>query len=196
METTIFTKVIDNETLFVFEFYGNRKTPYEQGSQRKRVGLLTKDGFAEQNYNTPAGAYTRIESLDFEEAMRLSLENTKRLEKEHAEKAAIEKAEKEEKRKARFNAKMEEAMSTGKGWYSVNVSALVMKHRGNDGWIDQSVRVLAANGYDAYNKAVDFIQNPENFQRNTMLVQFVEEFETAFIEYIGVLTDEYLLENE
>lgn len=86
-------------------------------------------------------------------------------------------------------------MNTGKGWYSVNVRVLVMKHKGNDGWIDQSVRVLEENGFDAYNKAVEFIEDPLNFQRNVMLVQYVEDFETADIEYIGILTDEYLAEN-
>jgi len=189
MKTTIFTKVIDPETLFVFEFLGEVHNPHQQGCQRKRVGLLTKEGFVEQRYNTPPGAYTKIENLNFKVAMKLSMDNVKKMTALFDAKKAIEKAALKAKKDTRYQQAMENAMATGKGWYSVDVSALVMKHKGNDGWVDQSVRVLANNGFDAYNKASDFIQNPKNFEKNVMLVQYVEEFEAAQIDYIGVLTD-------
>ena len=195
METTIFTKVIDAQTLFVFEFEGAVKSPSEPFASPFRKGILTKDGFEEKRMDYPAGAYTRIESLDFESAMQLSIENTARVNKMQHEKYMAEDAKRREQENAAFQRKMNSLISYGKGWYIVDVPALVIKVRGNDGWIDQSVRVLADSGLDAYNQAVAFIENPENFQKNVMAVQHVESITAASIEYIGVLTDEYLLES-
>lgn len=175
--------------MFIFKFNGNKHSPYEKHISLLDQGILTRDGYkVDMSMDTPPGPYTKVDSLDFDTAMEKSVENTKRILEERAKKEEAERALQEE----RYQTAMEEAMASGKGWYSVNLRVLVMKHSGNDGWVDQSVRVLAENGYDAYERASEFVQDPFNYQSNILSVLMVSDFVNTHIEYIGLLTDAYL----
>ena len=185
MNTTIFTKIIDSETLFIFEFYGDRESPYEQRACRKISGILTRRGFEEKRMSVPAGAYTKIYSMDFDSAMAKSMDNVAKIEKERADKKDAE-----QKAHAEYRAKAIAEMSNGsRGWYEVTMKYAVNDfHNGGHRWTYLNGRVIANNPYSAYLEGLKEIEKKHGF--------WAEEPYNAMIDYIGVLTDEYLMENE
>lgn len=75
-----------------------------------------------------------------------------------------------------------------KGWYIVTVTGLAFKDRGNDGKVTKSVKVLADNRMEAYQKAINYLE--ENPPKNVMNWYSFESSKSALIEFIGVWTDE------
>lgn len=108
--------------------------------------------------------------------------------KKKAEQSKIE----EQKRKEREQEHLEEMNDPMKGWYIVTVTGNAFKLRGNDGSVTKSVKVLAENKMDAYNKAVKNLD--ENPPKNVMNFTHFESSRSALIEYIGVWTDEAEME--
>lgn len=101
-------------------------------------------------------------------------------------------AEEAEKRKQRDQEHLEMMYEQMKGWYIITVTGLASKERGNDGKVTKSVRILAENRMDAFNKAVTFLE--ENPPKNVMFWYSFESSRSALIEYIGVWTDEAEIE--
>lgn len=79
-----------------------------------------------------------------------------------------------------------------KGWYIVTVTGLAFKLRGNDGKVTKSVKVLADNRMEAYEKAVKHLE--ENPPKNVMNFYSFESSKSALIEYVGIWTDESEIE--
>lgn len=115
---------------------------------------------------------------------------------EHNEILAKEKKEKEseeiQKREQRNQEYLEMMHEIQKGWYIVTVTGLAFKIRGNDGKITKSVKVLAENKMDAYNKSIKHLE--ENPPKNVMNFYSFESSRSALIEYVGVWTDEAEIE--
>ena len=106
--------------------------------------------------------------------------------KQKAEKERIQEAE---------DARQEwlsEMYKSAKGWYIVTITGLAMKSKGNDGSVTKSVRVLADNQMNAYDKSVEFLQN--NPSGNIINWMTFEHPKNSLIEHIGVWTDEKELE--
>ena len=101
----------------------------------------------------------------------------------------IEEANKRNEREQQYLEMMHEPL---KGWYVVTVTGLAFKLRGNDGKVTKSVKVLADNRMDAFNKSVKHLE--ENPPKNVMNFYSFESSKSALIEYIGVWTDETELE--
>lgn len=103
------------------------------------------------------------------------------------------KAEEEKKaREERAQAHFEEMNENLSGWFVVTVTGTAFKLRGSDGKVTKSVRVLADNKMEAYNKAIKNLE--ENPPKNVMMWSGFESSRSALIEYIGVWTDESELE--
>ena len=99
------------------------------------------------------------------------------------------KAEEEaEKRHEREQAHLSDMYEQNKGWYIVTVTGNAFKFRGNDGKVTKSVKVLAENKMQAYNLAVQNLE--ENPPKNVMNWIGFESSRSALIEYVGVWTDE------
>lgn len=96
-----------------------------------------------------------------------------------------EEAEKREQRNQEYLEMMHEPM---KGWYIVTVTGLAFKLRGNDGKVTKSVKILAENRMEAYEKAVKHLE--ENPPKNVMNFYSFESSKSALIEYVGIWTDE------
>jgi hypothetical protein len=101
-------------------------------------------------------------------------------------------AEEDEKRKQRNQEYLDMMYEPMKGWYVVTVTGLASKERGNDGKVTKSVRILAENRMDAFNKAVTFLE--ENPPKNVIFWYSFESSKSALIEYVGVWTDEAEIE--
>ncbi len=100
--------------------------------------------------------------------------------------------EEAEKRQEREQAHLSEMYEPLKGWYVVTVTGNAFKIRGNDGSVTKSVKVLAENKMDAYNKAVQHLE--ENPPKNVMNWLHFESSRSALIEFVGVWTDDAELE--
>lgn len=81
------------------------------------------------------------------------------------------------------------------GWYVVTFDVLVSRIRGNDGRKTCSFRVLADSQMDAYEKARNIVMTDGVKDSNVSFVyDVVDSAKSAFIEYVGVWTDESELE--
>ena len=100
----------------------------------------------------------------------------------------------EEKVKAneRFQTYMNDMLEPCKGWYIVTITGSAFKERGNDGKVMKSLKILADNKMDAYNKAVEFLT--ENPPKNVSFWSYFEDPKYTLFEYVGVWTDEAELE--
>jgi len=101
-------------------------------------------------------------------------------------------AEETEKRKQRDQEYLEMMYEQQKGWYVVTLTGLASKERGNDGKVTKSVKVLADNRMEAFNKAVTNLE--ENPPKNVMFWYSFESSKSALIEFIGIWTDEAEIE--
>lgn len=110
-----------------------------------------------------------------------------------AEKAEKERIEAEKKHK-REQQRLAEMYRQAEGWYIVTLEALVSKIRGNDGVKCYSFKVLASSKMSAYEKAVDLVMKEGVNDRNVAFIYEVFGYERAYIEYVGVWTDEAELE--
>ena len=97
-------------------------------------------------------------------------------------------AEEAEKRNQREQEHLSFMYEPQKGWYIVTITGLAFKIRGNDGKVTKSVKVLAENRMEAYNKAVKHLE--ENPPKNVMNFYSFESSKSALIEYVGIWTDE------
>ena len=97
-------------------------------------------------------------------------------------------AEEAEKRNQREQEHLSFMYEPQKGWYIVTITGLAFKIRGNDGKVTKSVKVLAENRMEAYNKAVKYLE--ENPPKNVMNFYSFESSKSALIEYVGIWTDE------
>lgn len=100
-----------------------------------------------------------------------------------------EESKKREKAEQEYLSEMYEEL---KGWYIVTVSGQAFKVRGNDGTVTKSVKVLANNKMEAYNNAVQELEN--NPPKNVSIWTGFESSASALIEYVGIWTDEAELE--
>ena len=91
-------------------------------------------------------------------------------------------------RAERKQAHLAEMYEPAKGWYIVTVTGLASKLRGNDGKVTKSVKVLADCKMQAYNLAVENLE--ENPPKNVTFWYSFESSRSALIEYVGVWTDE------
>jgi|AntDeeMinimDraft_6_1070357.scaffolds.fasta_scaffold20681_1 hypothetical protein len=96
------------------------------------------------------------------------------------------------KENERFQAHMDEMLEPSKGWYIVTVTGTAFKIRGIDGKVTKSVKVLAENKMDAYNKAVKNLE--DNPPKNVSFWSYFENERSALIEYVGTWTDAAELE--
>jgi len=101
-------------------------------------------------------------------------------------------AEEAEKRNQREQEHLYFMYEAQKGWYIVTVTGLAFKIRGNDGKVTKSVKVLAENRMEAYNKAVKHLE--ENPPKNVMNFYSFESSKSALIEFVGIWTDEAEIE--
>lgn len=108
--------------------------------------------------------------------------------KNKAEQAKIQ----EQKREEREQEHLKEMYEPMQGWYIITVTGNAFKLRGNDGSVTKSVKVLADNKMQAYNKACEFLT--ENPPKNVMNFTHFESSRSALIEYVGVWTDEAEIE--
>lgn len=117
---------------------------------------------------------------------------------EHNAILQAEKAEKErieaEKRQQREQQRLAEMYRQSEGWYIVTLEALVSKIRGNDGVKCYSFKVLASSKMSAYEKAVDLVMKEGVNDRNVAFIYEVFGYQRAYIEYVGIWTDEAQLE--
>lgn len=118
-----------------------------------------------------------------------TLESHNEIVKQNKEKQAKEEIQKREERNAIH---LEQMHEQNKGWYVVTITGNAFKLRGNDGSVTKSVKVLADNKMDAYNKAIQNLE--ENPPKNVMNWYGFESSKSALIEYVGVWTDESELE--
>jgi preprotein translocase subunit YajC len=109
-----------------------------------------------------------------------------------AEQKKKKEAEEAEKRNQREQEHLEMMYELMKGWYIVTVTGLAFKLRGNDGKVTKSVKVLADNRMEAYEKAVKHLE--ENPPKNVMNFYSFESSKSALIEYIGIWTDKAEIE--
>lgn len=109
-------------------------------------------------------------------------------------KEAKEEQAKQEKTKQleRDQAHLSEMYEASKGWYIVTVTGQAFKIRGNDGKVTKSVKVLAENKMDAYNKAVKNLE--DNPPKNVSFWSYFESERSALIDYVGTWTDAAELE--
>lgn len=105
-----------------------------------------------------------------------------------ADQKKAKEAEEAEKRNQREQEHLSFMYEAQKGWYIVTVTGLAFKIRGNDGKVTKSVKVLAENRMEAYNKAVKHLE--ENPPKNVMNFYSFESSKSALIEYVGIWTDE------
>lgn len=93
----------------------------------------------------------------------------------------------------RKQAEIERLTTPQKGWYVVTLEALVSRIKGNDGKQTYSYRVLANSEQDAFDKACEMLRNkmPDNV---TFIYEITDTASSAFIEYVGVWTDQAELE--
>lgn len=100
------------------------------------------------------------------------------------------------KEKEKYDEFLKEMMHPNKGWYVVTLDVTVMKHRGNDGPMTFSFRVLADSQYDAFEKASDLALTQGDLKnKNVYSVLTVNDsISSALIEFVGVWTDESELE--
>ena len=103
-----------------------------------------------------------------------------------------EEAEEAEKRKQRDQEFLDMMYEPLKGWYVVTVTGLASKERGNDGKVTKSVKILAENRMEAFNKTITNLE--ENPPKNVMFWYSFESSKSALIEYVGVWTDEAEIE--
>lgn len=96
------------------------------------------------------------------------------------------------KRNEREQAHLELMHEPLKGWYVVTITGNAFKLRGNDGAVTKSVKVLAENRMESYNKAV--LNLEENPPKNVSMWYGFESSKSALIQYVGVWTDEAELE--
>jgi hypothetical protein len=90
-------------------------------------------------------------------------------------------------------AEIERLTTPRKGWYVVTLEALVSRIKGNDGKQTYSYRILATSEQDAFDKACEMLRNnmPDNV---TFIYEITDNASSAFIEYVGVWTDQAELE--
>ena len=182
-QTTTFAKIISNDKLWFITYFGEPKKPQEQGFAMKERFYLNSNGERTESKDFPPGINTKITSLDFSQAMAECLENSTNLQKVWKEKADQEAKEKAERVKA-LQATMYEGQ---RGWYEVtmfyHVQDLV---KGGHKKKYLNGRIIADNPMDAYNKSCKEIEEKKDGF-------WIEEAHSALINYIGVLTDDYLL---
>lgn len=109
-----------------------------------------------------------------------------------ADQKKVKEAEEAEKRNQREQEHLSFMYEPQKGWYIVTVTGLAFKIRGNDGKVTKSIKVLAENRMEAYEKAVKHLE--ENPPKNVMNFYSFESSKSALIEYVGVWTDEAEIE--
>lgn len=183
METTSFAKIVNKDTLWIITYYGQPDKPQLAGYQMKERFLLKSSGEKIESKDFAPGINTKISALDFETAMAESLANSANLQKIWDEKAKQE-AEIKAKRVAELEAPLYEGI---RGWYAVTMDYCVLDFK-NGGHKTKTLngRIIANNPMDAYNKSCDEIfNNKQGF--------WPEPSYRAMIDYIGVLTDEYLM---
>lgn len=153
--------------------------------EKSHIKAIWKNGHAFEIATTGCGK-TRIFAY---KPLASTLEAHNEIVKENKEKQAKIEAQ---NRIEREQAHLEEMYEQNKGWYVVTITGNAFKLRGNDGSVTKSVKVMADNKMDAYNKACEFLF--ENPPKNVMNFTHFESSRTALIEYIGVWTDESELE--
>jgi len=93
----------------------------------------------------------------------------------------------DEKKKIREQEFLSEINSPLRGWYEVTIDHFVSDHvRGGHKSKTLNGRVIADSIQDAYNKGLKEIDDKNGF--------WAESINHAMINYVGVLTDEYLLD--
>lgn len=107
----------------------------------------------------------------------------------HAKKEELAKIVREEKSESAEQEFLSEAYTKLRGWYEVYIEYAINDFRkGGHKWTELNGRVIADSIADAYKKGCEEIEKKDGF--------FEQSMRSAEINYIGVLTDEYLLENE
>lgn len=183
MKTTTFAKIINKDTLWMITYFGEPTKPQLSGYEMKERFLLKSTGEKIESKDFPAGINTKVSSLDFETAMAESIENSTSLQKLWDEKAK-EETDAKAKRVAALEAPLYEGI---RGWYEVtmNYCILDMKNGGHKTKILNG-RIIANNPMDAWEKACKEIYD-------TKQGFWPEPAYSALINYVGILTDEYLM---
>lgn len=162
----------------------------------KHTEELLKELFSNENH--PYHSYSRIEiattgcsttRIYMYKALADSLEKHDAIVLKNQQKEEAERKLKAEKTHQEWLKEMCEEL---KGWYVVTVTGSVMKIKGNDGNATRSVKVLANNQMDAYDKAVEYLEN--NPKGNIISWLWFESAGQALIEYVGIWTDAAELE--
>ena len=103
-----------------------------------------------------------------------------------AEKQAEQKKVDDERKKVREQEFLDEINTQLRGWYEVTIDYFVVDFiKGGHKSKTLSGRVIADSIQDAYNKGLKEIDDKNGF--------WAESINRAMINYVGVLTDEYLL---
>lgn len=92
----------------------------------------------------------------------------------------------DEKANERFQEFMDEAHMQLRGWYEVTIKyAKDDLKKGGHKWTYLNGRVIANSMADAYKKGCDEIEKKQGYGEESM--------QSALINYVGILTDEYLM---
>lgn len=182
-QETTFAKIINNDKLWFITYFGEPTKPQQQGFAMKERFFLNSNGERTESKDFPPGINTKVKFLDFSQAMGECLENSTALQK-----IWKEKADQEAKEKAELRQKREAPMYEGeRGWYEVTMFYHVTDFiKGGHKKKMLNGRVIADNPMDAYKKSCDEIYNKKQGF-------WEEEAASALINYVGVLTDNYLL---
>lgn len=197
MKTTKFAFLQKDQSILVIEKSGEIKSFNEPLTAQLGIYVINSDNSIEKvKQNHPGGIWTIIDSDDYNTAMLLINANIARVSKIRK----IEDAKKTEENKIKAAAKAQaesayiaDLYKMPRGWYLVDFSALVSVIRGNDGFRDYSWKVLADNGYQAFELALQGFN--EKMPKNVSFVYHFCEITAANIEYVGIWTDELELEN-
>lgn len=182
-QTTTFAKIISNDKLWFITYFGEPTKPQLSGFTMKERYYLNIAGEKTESKDFPPGINTKVNSLDFSQAMAECLENSTNLQKVWKEKADLETKEKNERA-----IKLQSPMYEGdRGWYEVTIDYCIQDFvKGGHKKTTLHGRIIADNPMDAYTKSRSEIHN----NRDGF---WEEEAHNALIEYVGVLTDEYLM---
>lgn len=87
-----------------------------------------------------------------------------------------------------------ELLKPVRGWYVVTLEAIVSRIHGNDGKKCYSFRVLANNAMEAFDRAAHLCQFENQDRHISFVYEVCDSAYTALIEYVGVWTDESVIE--
>lgn len=154
--------------------------------EQKLMEIFSGKFYNGQELTTTGISTTRIRIYT---ALADTLEDHNALVKIQKDQELYVKQQKNEERNQLHLAEMYEA---NKGWYVVTITGTAFKLTGSDSQVTRSVKVLANNKMEAYNGAIQNLE--QNPPKNVMNWYGFESSKSALIEFIGVWTDEAELE--